>query len=72
MKDMRPQSGQYLRTQVGQDRYRWYQSHTLVGSVGPTHEDACAYKGVDCGDPKGGLAIHGIPYRLGKHMEMCL
>ena len=21
---------------------------------------------------KGGLAFHGIPHRLGKHMEMCL
>ena len=27
----------------------------------------------DCSNPKrGGLAFHGIPHRLGKHMEMCL
>ena len=26
-------------------RYRWYQSHTLVKSVDPTREDACARKG---------------------------
>ena len=26
-------------------RYRWYQNHALVGSVGPTREDACAHKG---------------------------
>ena len=27
----------------------------------------------DCSDPKrGGLAFHGIPRRLGKHMGMCL
>ena len=25
-----------------------------------------------CSDPKGGLAIHGIPHCLGKHMRMCL
>ena len=25
-----------------------------------------------CSDPKGGLAIHGIPHRLEKHMRMCL
>ena len=36
---------QTISTQVGQDRYRWYQSHTLTGSMGPTREDACARKG---------------------------
>ena len=30
---------------VGWGRYRWYQSHVLAGSVGPTREDACARKG---------------------------
>jgi len=37
--------------------------------VGPTREDACTHKGVDCRDPKGGLAIHGISHRLGKHVR---
>ena len=27
------------------DRYILYQSHALVGSVGPTREDACTRKG---------------------------
>ena len=30
---------------VGAGCYRWYQSHALAGSVGPTREDACARKG---------------------------
>ena len=25
--------------------YRWYQTHALAGSAGPTHEDACVRKG---------------------------
>ena len=29
-------------------------------------------RGVNCSDPKGGLAIHGIPHHLGKHIGMCL
>ena len=33
-----------ISTQVGWDHYRWYQSHALAGSVGPTREDACARK----------------------------
>ena len=34
-----------ISTQLGWGRYRWYQSYALVGSVGPTREDACARKG---------------------------
>ena len=34
-----------ISTQVGWGCYRWYQSHALARSVGPTHEDACARKG---------------------------
>ena len=58
-----------VSTQLGWGRYKWYQSHFLARSVDPTREDACTPKGVDCRDPKGGLAIHGIPYRLGKHIR---
>ena len=36
--------------------YRWYQSHALAGSVGPTREDTCAHKGVDY-YPKRGFCI---------------
>ena len=32
-------------TQLGRGRYRWYQSHALARSVGPTREDVCACKG---------------------------
>ena len=34
-----------ISIQVGWGRYRWYQSHALAESVGPTCEDACARKG---------------------------
>ena len=51
---------------------RWYQSHALAGSVGPTPEDSYAHKRVDCGDLKGGLKFHGIPHRLGKHVRIYL
>ena len=34
-----------ISTQADWGRYRWYQSHALVGSVSPTREDACARKG---------------------------
>ena len=34
-----------ISTQVGWGHYRWYQSHVLAESVGPTREDACARKG---------------------------
>ena len=34
-----------ISTQLGQSRYRWYQSHVLAGSVGPTRKDACTRKG---------------------------
>ena len=34
-----------IYTWLGRGHYRWYQSHALAGSVGPTYEDACARKG---------------------------
>ena len=36
---------QTIHTQLGRGRYKWYQSHALAESVGPTREDACALKG---------------------------
>ena len=34
-----------ISTQLGRGHYRWYQSHALAGSVGPTREEAYARKG---------------------------
>ena len=45
-----------ISTQVRWGHYRWYQSHALAGSVGPTREDTCAHKGVDY-YPKRGFCI---------------
>ena len=62
---------QTIPTQLGRGRYRWYQSHALVGSVGPTREDSCAHKGwIVVTQKGGGLAFHRISYRLEKHMNM--
>ena len=57
---------------IGAGRDKWYQSHALAKSMGLIYEDACARRGVDCSDPKGGLAFHRIPHCLGKYMGMCL
>ena len=34
-----------ISTQVRWGHYRWYLSHALAGSVGPTRDDTCARKG---------------------------
>ena len=39
---------QTISTQLKCDHYKWYQSYVPIKSVGPTHNDLYAQRGVDC------------------------